>query len=373
MNQKIRAIGTAFVVAIWLGLTAFAWFGPAKDRSAAEKRPLAQFPEISLDAVVGTDESGNHPFMSGFESYALDQFPLRDSFRGLKAIFHNYVMMHSDNNGYYYKDGYLAMQDTALDDKAVDQKLNVLNRLYENYLKESGGRFYVSMVPDKSYYLADRYGYPSMDYSVLENKLKDSLSWANYIDIKGTLELSDFYRTDTHWRQENLIPTAQTILNAMGVAGPQEGDYTPEKIDQPFYGVYHAQAALPVPPDEMVVLQSPIFENLTITVDQRPKEHVYDLEKLSSDDPYNIFLSGAKTGYVTIENPNARTDKHLIVFRDSFGSSIAPLFVGDYARVTLIDLRVFSSMALPVVDFTDADVLVLMSALALNNASEAFI
>ncbi len=374
MNKNtIRAIGAAFLVALWLGLTLFAWFGPTKARSEAEKRPLAQMPELSADTVFGTDKNGAHPFMTGFEKYSLDQFPLRDGFRSLKAMFHSYVLGNKDNNGYYYVDGYLAMQDKVLNEAAVDQKLNILNQVYEQYLKENGGKLYASMVPDKSYYLAEAYGYPSMDYSVLEDKLQTGLSWAEYVDIADSLELADYYFTDTHWRQENLIPTVQVLANAMGVAGPRAEDFTAVKIEQPFYGVYHAQAALPVPPDTMYILESPILDGVSVTVEGKDKDGVYDRNQLNSADAYNIFLSGAKTGLVTMENPNATTDKHLVVFRDSFGSSIAPLFAGDYAKITLVDLRVINYRILPqYVDFQNADVLVLLSALALNNASEAF-
>lgn len=378
---SIRAVGTALVTALWLGLVLFAWFSPAKAYSAAEKRPLAQMPELNADAVFGTDETGAHPFMAGFEDFALDQFPLRDSFRSIKALFHGYVLGNNDNNGYYYKDGYLAKQDLVLntmgnsDVLAVDQKIAVLNKLYGSVLSQSGGRFYVSMVPDKSYYLAEKYGYPSMDYSLLEEKLREGLSWAAYVDITGSLELSDYYRTDTHWRQENLIPTVQVLCQAMGVKGPSEADFVKTKVDKPFYGVYHAQAALPhVEPDTMYIMESGLFDGVSITVDGMPKEEVYNMALLGSDDDYNIFLSGAKNGLVVIDNPNAATDKHLVIFRDSFGSSIAPLFIGDYAKITLIDLRVLNSNTLPyLVDFQDADVLVLMSALALNNADEAFL
>ena len=224
------------------------------------------------------------------------------------------------------------------------------------------------------YYLAQKYGFPSLDYSILENKLKAGLPWAEYLDITPTLELSDYYRTDTHWAQENLIPTAQFLCQAMGVAGPKAEDFTPVKVDKPFYGVYHAQAALPhVKPDTMYVMESPMLDAVTYTVEGTPKTDVYNMALLNSSDQYNIFLSGAKTGPVVIENPNATTDRHLILIRDSFGSSIAPLMVGDYAKVTLIDLRVtYPAVIARIVDFENADVLVLLSALALNNPDESF-
>lgn len=380
MNNKIRAIGAALVVALWLSLTLGAWFATPKKYSQSEKRPLDQFPQLNADTVFGTNEKGVHPFMDGFEDYALDQFPLRDTWRSIKALFHGYALQQSDNNGYYYKDGYLAWQDLTLstmegsDVLAVDQKIQVINKLYEAAMAESGSKFYVSMVPDKSYYLAQKYGYPSLDYSILENKLKQGLPWAQYLDITPTLELSDYYRTDTHWAQENLIPTAQFLCQEMGVDGPKAENFTPVKVDKPFYGVYHAQAALPhVKPDTMYIMESPIFDGVSYTVDGEPKTDVYNMALLNSDDQYNIFLSGAKNGLVVMENPNATTDRHLILIRDSFGSSIAPLLAGDYAKVTLIDLRViYTPMVAYSVDFQDADVLVLLSALALNNADEKF-
>ena len=41
-------------------------------------------------------------------------------------------------------------------------------------------------------------------------------------------------------------------------------------------------------------------------------------------DPYSVFLSGSKS-LLTITNPSADTDRELVIFRDSFASSLAPL------------------------------------------------
>jgi hypothetical protein len=46
---------------------------------------------------------------------------------------------------------------------------------------------------------------------------------------------------------------------------------------------------------------------------------------------------------MTIENPNAGNDKELVIFRDSFGSSLAPLLVENYSKITLVDIRYVSS------------------------------
>ena len=61
-------------------------------------------------------------------------------------------------------------------------------------------------------------------------------------------------------------------------------------------------------------------------------------EKTESKDPYEFYLSGS-TSILEVTNPNAEGDRHLIIFRDSFGSSITPLLLGAYAKVTIVDTR----------------------------------
>lgn len=84
-------------------------------------------------------------------------------------------------------------------------------------------------------------------------------------------------------------------------------------------------------------------------------------------DGYDVFCAGAQS-VVTIESPLAKTDRELILFRDSFGSSLAPLFLEGYRRVTLVDLRYLSSSLLEqFVDFHGQDVLFLYSTSLLNS------
>jgi len=59
----------------------------------------------------------------------------------------------------------------------------------------------------------------------------------------------------------------------------------------------------------------------------------------------------------------------LILFRDSFGSAIAPLLVQGYRSITLVDIRYLSSAMLDrFIDFYGQDVLFLYSTIVLNNS-----
>ena len=57
----------------------------------------------------------------------------------------------------------------------------------------------------------------------------------------------------------------------------------------------------------------------------------------------------------------------MILFRDSFGSSLVPLLLDNYRKITLVDIRYISSKILEqYIDFNGQDVLFLYSSLVLN-------
>ena len=347
---------------LWAALTVSAWFLPAREMSDAERRPLAQMPEISLDALSGGK------FMSGFEKYALDQFPLRDSFRTVKSLFHQYVLMQGDNNGIYLHDGYAAKQEYPLNPDSVGHAMERLNHIYDKYL--AGSRVYMAVIPDKGYYLAEDAGQLAMDYEALFSAVEEAVPWAQHIDLTGSLALEDYYRTDTHWRQERLPETAGVICDAMGVTAPREEDYTATPLERPFYGVYYGQSALPMEPETLYLMESGLLADCRVYDYETGKTgSVYDLSRLDSRDLYDVYLSGARA-LLTIENPHGEPGKELIVFRDSFGSSLVPLLVQDYAKVTLVDIRYISSDLLDqYLEFNGQDVLMLYSTLILNGSS----
>ena len=359
MKKKIRTIGICTLLAVWLLLTAFLWFGPKMDYTISERRKLAQMPEITGSSIF----SGK--FMGDFENFTLDQFPLRDQFRKIKSLFHYYVLNQSDNNGIYLVDDTVAKLEYPLNEASVNYATGRLQYLYDSYLAGTDCRIYSAMIPDKGFYLAESNGYPAMDYEAMEKLYRDAMPWAEYVDIKELLSTEDYYRTDTHWRQEKILPVARKLCAAMGVEAPAESDYSQTTIEN-FYGVYFGQAALPMDGENLVMLESELLQNCIVTDPITGKtSRVY--EEVKSADLYDAFLSGAQP-ILTIENPAGKADKALILFRDSYGSSLAPLLLQDYSRVTLIDIRyMHPDQVGDYVTFQNQDVLFAYSTLILNN------
>ena len=355
----MKKTNVILVLVLWLGLTAAAWFGPGKDISEAERRPLAQMPAVTGQSIL----SGK--FMKDFESFSLDQFPLRDGFRMIKSLFHTYVLGQKDNNGIYIENGFAVKQEYPLDESSVDHAVGRFTHLYEKYLKDS--EIYMAIVPDKGYYLAENAGRLKMDYDRLFDRFREELPWAEQIDLREVLEDSSYYRTDTHWRQESLSGAAHAICTAMGVS-PQE-NLEATLTEQPFYGVYYGQAALPMEPDRILLMENDLLKNCSVYDHETGKTTgIYDLEKLTGRDPYEVYLSGPRS-LLTITNPAGRSGKELIVFRDSFGSAMIPLLLADYETVTVADIRYIQTDVLErFVDFHGQDVLLLYSTLVLNNS-----
>ena len=362
--KKLKFHPSFLVILLWMLLTLSAWILPDKDISAAERRPLAQRPEITADSLL----SGK--FMGEFEEWTLDQFPLRDGFRTVKSLFHTYVLGQKDNNGIYISDGYAAKQEYPLNESSVEHALDRFNKVYESYLRPSGSKVWMALVPDKGFYLAERSGHLALDYAAMDAMLREGMPWAEHIDLTDTLALEDYYRTDTHWRQEALPETAQKLCEAMGVTAFRPEELTLVPLERPFYGVYYGQAALPMKAETMYILENDILSACTVLDHETGKTgSIYDMAAMENRDQYDVFLSGAKS-LLTVENPNASTDRELIVFRDSFGSSMVPLLLKDYRTVTLVDIRyVQQGMLDRFLDFSGQDVLFLYSTLVLNNSS----
>lgn len=371
-NNKIRLCGMALVALVWAALTLGAWFGPDHEVSTAERRTLAQMPEITVKNVL------DGSFMEKFEDYTLDQFPLRDGFRTVKSLSHYYLLGHSDNNGIYIHNGHAAQQEYPLDYASLDRAAIRFTSVYNTYLAEGAGNVYMVVVPDKGCFLASEAGQLHLDYDEMYDYLVAAMPWAQFIDITPSLRIDSYYRTDTHWRQEMLPDVAALICGEMGVSGPTL-PLTATALEQPFYGVYYGQAAVPMTPDTLYLLENEVIANcVTYTGSWDAKNNtgafvkrydgVYDMSKAEGDDLYEIYLSGSES-LLRIENPNAATDRELIVFRDSFGSSIIPLLLQDYAAVTVIDIRYIqpATLAYFPIDW-DADVLFLYSTLVLNNS-----
>lgn len=363
MSSKKREIVYCIVMGtVVLVLSLVCWCKPADAYSKTERRHLEQIPELSPETVL------DGSFMADFESYTLDQFPFRDGFRSIKAVVQKYVFRQSDNNGVYEADGFLSKIDQTLSETALERAVYKFSSVYEKYLKDTQTKVFFSVIPDKNVFLADKNGYPAYDYGRLYQTMEEGLSDMTFIPISDLLEIGDYYRTDSHWKQECIVDVAECLRTAMGRETYPTAEYETNTLSVPFYGVYYGQAALPAKADTLTYLENETLSSCYVyDHENQRKIPMYDFLLAEGRDGYEMYLSGALS-VITIENPNAADEKELVIFRDSFGSSIAPLLTEYYAKITLVDLRYLNENMLErFVDFTDQDILFLYSTSVLNN------
>lgn len=350
MKRKASIATAAVFLAVLFGFSLLHLALPDREISRSERRRLAQLPPLS---------SG---FSDKLEEYMLDQFPLREQLRTVNSLVRLYGLGQADIHGIYLQGGGAFRMDGPLQEKQVRHAAAVFSAVQEKYFPSLPSHYVI--VPDKN--AKAETSRPRLDTETMRGIVREALPGMTEIDIWDLLSADDYYKTDPHWRQERLLPVAAAICEALGADAP--GTFT-EKALSPFYGAYYGQAALPMAPDTLTYLESADTKAAEVTGPELDgAQPVYRPELLDGTDGYDVFLSGAQA-VLTVTSPNVHNGRHLVLFRDSFGSSLAPLLLGSFERITLVDLRYVSAARLAdYADLSDAtDVLYLCSTAVWNN------
>ncbi len=371
MNEKTRnLINTVLVGVLLFGLTVCCLLKPDTSVSVNERRKLKTMPELSVETVF--NRKGGSSFMDEFEVYAKDQFPLRELFRKVNAVSGRYLLGRTEINGLYTADGHIAKLEDGIHEKDLNWSLGRMQNIIDTYAQDRP--VYLAVIPDKNCLLAPLHGYPYADAEAIARFMEDGLGdRVQRIDLISAMHPDDFYLTDTHWRQEEITDLAELILSSMH--RPCDRSYETQELITDFKGVYHGQAALPFPSETLRYLCWEGMEEMQVNCydsSQPVPMEMYDLKKAEDMDPYEVFLSGSKA-LITIENPEIG-DGELVLFRDSFGSSMAPLLTAGYHKITLVDIRYISpAMLSKFIDFENADILFMYSTAVLNNSIGQFL
>lgn len=311
-----------------------------------------------------TSEKLKEDFVSNLDQYLTDQFVFRDEFISLNSIMNRYVFLNKENNGVYLYDDYLIEKNYPLDRKSVESFISKLNLINDKYLKNSNNVF-LSVIPDKSYFLSDD-NYLKLDLDNLVSDVLDEVSFS-YINLLDKFVLEDYYKGDIHIKQESYFDILSYLDKYL------DFNYSFLKYDKRvfnnFYGASVSKVGSYFGSEDLNYFSNDILDNVVVSHLEFGEKKVYDVEKLESVDAYNVFLSGP-SAVIDIENSDSLSDKELVIFRDSFGSSLAPLLVPFYKKITLVDLRYISmNKASNYVNFDDKDVLFLYSTLIINNSN----
>ena len=325
------------------------------DISVAERRKLATMPELTTKSLFdGT-------YFKKFDSYVTDQFVERDAFRKIKIDIE--LSTKGEYNNLYLYDDYIIEEIFPLNSNSINNLTSKINYIKDTYLSDNSNIYY-TIIPDKNYFVNN--GNLKLNYNKLQDMMKNNLLNINYINIFDKLTLDNYYKTDTHWKEEDLFNVANTIANQMNF------DITNNNVVNTittFKGSYAGRLSVTKDIDTIKTISNPSTLNSSVyNYETKKYTDIYDYTKINSLDKYDIYLSGA-VPIIDIINNNSSSDKELIVFRDSYGSSLIPLLIEGYKKITVIDIRYISSKILnKYIDFNDQDVLFMYSILTINNS-----
>ncbi len=389
MNKKISQYSLRIVNITTIVLFALFIYGvmithlllPDREYSSSERRKLTIFSDIKPASIL------NFNLSQDAEKWLLDQFPLRDNWRRLSAFTSiNLFRMHDYQSVFEYNNR-LFKQEFPLKEKSVIAAANMINDFTQNEL--AGLNIWYSIIPDRNAYLPENDLYLRMDYEKLNNIMRHNTS-SSEIVISDLLDLTDYYKTDLHWKSAEISDVAARLAETMGqtkLSNQDSNNYISHSL-KPFYGAWSGQYLLSDLSDELVWISNDRIKKARAWYHYDGKYgHIYDTQALANPDAYDLFLGGAQplitlsyqtsfeqtasnTSQPEDSHTTANSDKTLYLFRDSFGSSVAPLLLDYYDEIILIDLRYVSAENIDsLIDFKQgADVLFLYSASIQNNS-----
>jgi len=320
--------------------------------SKFERRSLAQFPkEIDED------------FTNKLDNYLVDQFTYRNEFVSINSNVNRKVLRKIDDKGVYILDNNIYEINYPLNEKNTAEFTTKINYITDKYFNDKN--IYYSIIPDKSYFL-DSNRYLKLDYAKMFSIVKSNMK-GKYIDITNNLTIDDYYLTDIHWKQENILDVATKIMTEMDNKYINT-NYTQEMYNN-FYGASYSKGSSDLKPDKLKYLTNNELEQIKVNHLEHGIKNIYDKQKIYGVDSYDVFLSGPSS-YLEIENKNSNKERTLIVFRDSFGSSIIPYFVPYYKNIVVIDLRYIDlNLIEDKITYNNCDVLYLYSTLIINSSN----
>lgn len=310
--------------------------------SIYERRKLKAFPKI-ID---------NNNFFDDLDKYLSDHFIFRQDFREVKGFVNYNLFNISINNKVTIKDDYL-FELAETNYKSLD---NIVAKVDDVITRFDINDYEFIAIPLKNHYV----GLDNVSEEIDEYL---GVRIDNYHSLKDLLSLSDYYRSDIHLKQERLGSVVSKILELCDVE-EKDIEYSFNTYNK-FYGSLYAKMAISMKPDTITYLTNDLLNSIKVySVEDKDLLDVYNVSELESLDPYSVYLNGPKA-YLKIVNKNVE-DRKLIIFRDSYTSSIVPLLVPYFSEIELIDLRYYSSDLLNIDG--DSKVLFIFGSEVLNNS-----
>ena len=329
MTKAYSRFLTAFFCVFLGGLLVWHVLLPDREKSETENRTLAQAPEFSWTALV------DGSYTKKVETYFADQFPLRDSWTGLKARAEQ-LIGKSEFNGIYLCGDTLISKVERPDEALVEKNLSYVDRLSG----KTDIPVYLGLIPSAAEIWKGKLpaGAESWDQTAL--LAQSGVDFQNTLSTRADEPI--FYRMDHHWTTLGAFYGANALLDVLGKETLKEIDFTPETASDSFHGTLYSQSGIHwLEPDTMEFWVEDAGLDVTSWRNGTPEPgSLYDRSYLEKKDKYSAFLGGNQPLCV-IKNENVMDGSKLLLVRDSYSDALAPFLAQRFSEVHLLDLRYY--------------------------------
>lgn len=338
--------------------------------SENENRYLAQFPKFSFESYK------NKKFMEGFDDWISDRFVGREQWIEFKNS-SDRAIGKTEINGVFIENDMMMEAWKSYDHTIYDKNLKAINKFAENH---ENIPIYFMLVPNAQ----EIYKNNLPAFAPVENQKKfiDNF-YAELSGFEGTVDVYSalkeksensyiYYRTDHHWTSFGAFLAYQAAAPVLGYESYPYSAFEIEHASHDFRGTLFSKTLdFNVTPDiidyytvakgepevKVSVYDKP--DNSTGKIIYKNYDSMYFRDFLDVKDKYSSFL-GQNSPLVTVENPSAKSEKSLLVIKDSYAHSLVPFLSKEYKKVTMIDLRYINADFQIIAPLEDYDQLLFM-------------
>ena len=335
----LSIIMTALFSLIIVSVSLFFVFSSDKEMSESENRVLAQRPALTFSSLA------DGSFMTDFESWLADQFPLREKIIQLKTEADRLVGIKEENGVYIGKNGFLFEKQSSYNSEKMNGVFSTLN----SFSKKNKSIKTAFVLSPNSSALLSQY-LPSF---VAEESQKSQLKAAEEALSKGKIQFIDcysvfekqedkeklFYKTDHHWTSHAALEAFRALMKNWKI-DISKTKFEFQTVSSSFQGTLASSSQVRDVSDSVEICfpSEPKVSSVLYYEAQGTKTASYfDKSKLENKNHYEVFMGGNFDKIII--STSAETENALLILKDSYANCMIPMFAPFFSKIVVVDPR----------------------------------
>lgn len=289
----------------------------AKSDTTSENRRLAEFPSVMTE-----DNEFNEKFFTQLGDYFNDHFAFRSYIISIDSYIQSKLFGVSNVDTVIVgTDGWLYYMDTLnnykgqnlMSERALNNVVHNIE-LMKEHVEKSGAEFLITIAPNKNtlypdnmpYYLRSKVSEERDANKISLMLTQKGINYADLFELFSTQDEVLYFKRDSHWNTKGAHLVYNEIMKHLNI---DFDDYSelPLKTDGSFIGD----------------LQKMVYP---LSKKSEPDDY-YNYEKT-----YTVVTPDASPEAALIVTENEKKTSSLLMYRDSFGNSLYPIFANAFGK-----------------------------------------